>query len=159
MGHRGDELAGRFLAFNKEMIAFIENCSDEDWRKVCPGEQWTIGVVARHVAGGHYGALGLAKMIVGGEELPDITMEAIDQGNAQHAQKHADCTKEEVLGLLRKYGTSIAEYIAGLDDAELDRTAHMAVAGGTVSALQFIENIILQSGQEHLTSMRAALAA
>ena len=97
-------------------------------------------------------------MIVSGEELPDLTMEAIDQGNAQHAQKHADCTKEEVLGLLREYGASMAEYIAGLDDAELDRTGQMAVAGGDVSTLQFVENIILKSGQEHLTSIRAALA-
>jgi hypothetical protein len=102
MGQRTKELVERFTAFNNDFIAFVDNCSDEDWRKVCSDEGWTVGVVAHHVAAGHYSSLDLVKMIVAGETLPPLTMETIDQMNAQHAKEHANCTTEEVLGLLRK---------------------------------------------------------
>ncbi len=156
MRQRAKELSERFMSFNNEVIAFVEKCSDENWEKVTSGEKWPVGVVARHIAAGHYGAYDLAKMIVDGEQLPEITMEAIDQGNAQHAEKHANCTKDEVLGILREKGSSIAEYVAGLDDADLDRTSNLALVGGTISAQQFLENIIIHSGTEHLTNMKSA---
>ena len=49
MSDRAKELAARFTAFNDEMISFVETCSDENWKKMCEGENWTIGLVARHV--------------------------------------------------------------------------------------------------------------
>ena len=155
MSQRAKELAERFLSFNNDMIAFVENCSEENWKKVCPGEQWPVGVVARHVAAGHYRAVGLAKMIVAGKELPELTNEAIDQSNAQHADKHAGCTKEEVLGLLRENGTSLAKFMTELEDPDLDRTGELAVVGGTISTQQFVENIILLSATEHFENMKA----
>jgi hypothetical protein len=156
MSQRATELAQRFLSFNKDMIAFVENCSEENWKKVCPGEQWPVGVVARHVAAGHYRAVGLAKMIVAGKELPELTDETIDQSNAQHADKHANCTKEEVLGLLRENGTSLVGFVTELDDADLDRAGQLAVVGGTISTQQFVENIIILSASEHFENMKAA---
>jgi hypothetical protein len=36
----------------------------------------------------------------------------------------------------------IADCVAGLDDADLDRTSNLAVAGGPISFQDFIENII-----------------
>jgi hypothetical protein len=59
------------------LIEFVENCSEEDWRKQCPGEGWTVGVVAHHIAASHYGILAWAKMIVEGQALPDISLDAI----------------------------------------------------------------------------------
>jgi hypothetical protein len=156
MSQRATELAQRFLSFNNNMIAFVENCSEENWKKVCPGEQWPVGVVARHVAAGHYRAVGLAKMIVTGKELPELTDETIDQSNAQHADKHAGCTKEEVLGLLRENGTSLAGFVTELDDTDLDRAGQLAVVGGTISTQQFVENIIILSASEHFENMKAA---
>ena len=156
MSQRGKELAERFLSFNNDMIAFVENCSEENWKKVCPGEQWPVGVVARHVAAGHYRAVGLAKMIVAGKDLPELTNEAIDQSNAQHAEKHTSCTKDEVLGLLQENGASIADFVTELDDADLDRTGQLSLAGGTISTQQFVENIVMLSAKEHLENMKTA---
>ena len=79
MSKRAFDLAERFKTLNNELIDFVKNCSDEDWRKVCPGEQWSVGVVARHIAASHYGALALAKMMVAGEKLPDLTEGVIDR--------------------------------------------------------------------------------
>jgi len=156
MSQRTKELVQRVRAFNNGFIAFVENCSDEDWRKVCSGEGWTVGVVAHHVAAGHFGAIDLVRMIVVGEAIPEITMETIDQMNAQHAKDHAHCTREEVLGLLRENGSAFASYLAGLSEADLDRTGYLALIGGDVSAQQLIEMVILHSGGEHLDSMKAA---
>ena len=93
MNQKANELAEKFTIFNNEMLALVENCTDEDWQKVCGGEQWTVGVVAHHVAAGHYSALDLVKMIVAGETLPPLTMDTIDQMNVQHAQENADCIR------------------------------------------------------------------
>lgn len=156
MSSQAKELAERLKAFNTEMIAFVEKCSDEEWHKVCSGEEWPVGIVARHVAKGHYGAFNLAKMIVAGEKLPDITKEAIDQGNAKHAEEHTDCTKKEVLDFLHQNGSTVADFLSGLEDSDLDRTGYLTITG-EISAKQFIENVILNSSNEHLSSMKKAI--
>lgn len=156
MSQRTKELVERVTAFNNEFIAFVDNCSDEEWRKVCSGEGWTVGVVAHHVAAGHFGAIDFVRMIVAGEAIPEITMETIDQMNAQHAKEHANCTREEVLGLLRKNGSAFASYLEGLSEADLVRTGYLALIGSDVSAQQLIEMVILQMGGEHFDSMKAA---
>ena len=157
MSQRAKDLAGRFTAFNNDMISLVENCSDEDWQKVTSGEKWSIGVVAHHVAAGHYGVLEWAKMILGGETLPELTWDAIDQMNAKHAKDHANCTKSEVIGLLKQNGSAIARFVAELDDEKLDRTSHLEMVGGEISTQQIIEDVIIQSGGEHLSSMKGVL--
>jgi hypothetical protein len=159
MSKRAVDLAERFKAFNNELIGFVENCSDGNWRKVCPGEQWSVGVVARHIAASHYGALGLAKMMVAGEKLPELTEGVIDQMNSKHAEKHRLCTRDEVLKILRENGSSAAEYVAGLSDTDLDRSGHIAAAGGDMTTEHLILSIILRNGGEHFASVKAAAGA
>ena len=159
MSQRAEQLAEKFKGLNHDAIGIVENCSEEDWLKVCPAETWSVGVVARHVGAGHYGALDFAKMIVAGEKTPDMKMDDIDAMNAQHAKENAHCTKDEVLSILRAKGDAMVDYISGLDDADLDRTADFPAAGGNISAQQFIEYVVLNSGGEHLTSLKATLGA
>ena len=154
MSQRAKDLANRFTAFNNEMISFVENCSDDDWQKVTSGEKWPVGVVAHHVAAAHYGVLDWAKMIVAGETLPEISMDAVDQMNAKHAEDHVNCTKSEVIGLLKENGSSIGSFVAELDDEKLDRTSHLELIGGDISTQQFLETFIIQNGREHLSNMK-----
>lgn len=159
MSQRAEELSERFAAFNNDVVSFVDKCSADDWRQQCSGEGWTVGVVTHHIAAGHYSTLAWAKMIVEGQPLPDVGFDVIHQANAQHAQEHADCTQEAVLGLLREDGAAIAEYVAGLNDTDLDRTAYLSLTGGDISAGQFIENIIIHSGGEHFASAKATASA
>ena len=152
--NRVDEFAERFTAFHDELIAFVENCSDEHWRKVCSGEESAVGVVGLHVAGHYEECLDWAKRIVAGEALPGYTWDEINQWNAQQAQEHAECTQDEVLRALREAGASVSSYVAGLSDADLDRTAYFPLADGDFSAQQAIEDTI---GGGHLDSMKAAI--
>ena len=158
MSRRAQDLVERFKAFNNELIRFVEACSDEQWETPC-AEEWNLGVVARHVGDGHYnGAANMAKMIVSGEKMPQITMEQIVEMANTHAREHADCTRAEVLDLLNSNGAVLADYVGGLDDAELDRSAHMELVGGEVSAQQLVEMVIFESGGEHFANMKKALA-
>jgi hypothetical protein len=75
MSQRARELAEKLEVFCSDVATFVENCSDEDWGKTCSGEGWPVGVVARHLGVGHFGILDLAKRIVGGEPLPELTGE------------------------------------------------------------------------------------
>ena len=157
MGQKAKALADRFASLHGEMISFIENCSDEDWKKLCPGENWPIGVVTRHMAGIHYSLVDLAKNLVAGVVLPEMSMEAIDALNAQHAEEHADCTKEEILGMLRDNGPSHTEFISGLSDEDLNKTAAFSLTGGEVSPKQLIK-ITINGCTEHLTNIKGAIS-
>lgn len=158
MSRRVQDLVERLKAFNNEVIRFVEACSEEQWDKVC-AEEWNLGVVARHIGVGHYtGAADMAKMLVDGEKVPELTMEQIVEMANTHAREHADCSRAEVLDLLNSNGAALADYVADLDDAALNRSAHMELVGGEVSAQQLIELVIFESGGEHLANMKKALA-
>ena len=158
MGDNAKALAERFRAFNQEVISFVEGCSDSDWQKMCTDEEWPVGVTARHIGAGHYGALDLVKRIVDGEPLPEITADQlVEMGNA-HARKHAGCSRQEVLDILKSNGSRLEAYVAGLSDEAVEEKGHLALAGGEVSAQTLIELVVLQSGAEHLESMKKAVA-
>jgi hypothetical protein len=157
MSQRAKDLAKRLLAFSDEVVAFVEGCSQKHWQKVCKKEEWPVGVTARHIGAAHFEAVDLARMIVKGEKLPEFTMEQLVEMANEHARQHAACTREEVLEMLRRNGSAIADYVAGLSDADLDRTGHLALAGGKIAAQQLIEAVILKSGGEHFASMQGAL--
>ena len=157
MNKNTQELADRIRAFNDEVIAFVEQCTGEQWQKVCAWEEWSVGVTARHIGAGHFEAIGLAEMIITGQKLPELTMEDFRQMGNQHAREHANCTREEVLAILRKNGAAAADFVVAKTDAELDRQAFLSVTGGDVSARQLLEYVILDSGGEHLANMKSAV--
>jgi hypothetical protein len=158
MNARAQALAEQVQAFNRDMLDLVQNCSDADWRRVCKAEDWSVGVVARHVGDGHYRVVELAKMIIAGTPLPDWSMSAVVQMGNDHAREHADCTREEVLAILESNAATLDDFIAALSEDELDRQGSMALVGGDVSVQRILELLILQSGGDHLKSIRATLA-
>jgi hypothetical protein len=83
----------------------------------------------------------------------------IDQLNFKHAEKHRLCTRDEVLKILRENGTSAVDYVAGLGDADLERSGHLAAAGGDLTTEHLIVDIILRNGGEHFANVKAATGA
>jgi hypothetical protein len=157
MSQQAIKLAGRLRAFTDDVIAFVEGCSEKSWKNVCATEAWTVGVTARHIGAGHFEALGLARMMVNGEKLPEFTMDQLTEMANEHARRHADCTREDVLEVLRRNGAALVDYVGGLSDTELKRSGHLALVGGEMTAGQFIEAVVLESGGEHLANMKAAV--
>jgi hypothetical protein len=157
MSARSQELARKIKSFNDDMIAFVDHCPEDAWGRTCAEEDWTVGVVARHVAAGHFQVIHWAQSILKGETLPALTMDqVIEMGNA-HARDHADCTRGEVRGLLADHGAAAIAFVSGLSDADLDCQGHLALVGGAVSVEQLLTYVIIQSGGQHLASMQDAI--
>ncbi len=159
MGERAEALAQRFEQANNDVIAAVAGCSDAQWKATTKEEGWSVGVTAHHIAVGHPGVFGLAQAIANGQPVPPITLDMINQGNAQHAQQFAGCTKQETLDMLRANGAAAAAGLRGLSDEQLDRSATLAVFGDSpVSAQQVVEMILIGHPQNHLASMKGATA-
>lgn len=158
MSKRSDELAERFEQALAELMDTVERCSEAQWRALCGEEQWTVAATAHHV--GAQWPLE-REYIVGAAErgkAPDYTWDDINQRNARHAQEFSAATKTDVLSLLREGGASMAAYVRGLSDEQLDRTVALPLADGAqVSTQQMIEGgVLIAHATEHLQSIRAA---
>ncbi len=158
MSQRAKELSARIQSFRDEVIGFVEKLTDSQWMAVSEWEQWTVGVVARHLGAGHLAFYKFLDMVVQGKELPPLTMDQINAMSNDDARKHADCTKAEALAELRKNGAEFAAYVAGLTDEELDRKGNLPALGGEVSVEQMLELVVFQSSRQHFDSMKAAVA-
>jgi len=156
MGERANALADAGQKAFDEFTATVEGLSDAQWRATCAGEGWTAAVTARHIAQAPPFTLDLAQTVANGQPLPPITFAMRDQMNAQHAQEHADCSKEEVLGIIRQNAPTVVTAIRGFSDQQLDRSAHFAAMGRDMTAQQVIEMIVIGHVQQHLGSIKAA---
>jgi hypothetical protein len=158
MSERSKALAQQVEQVTSALAGLIEGCSDQQWQARCAGETWSVGVTAHHVAGVHIAAARFVEMLAKGQPLPPLSQEMIDQLNAEHAREHASCTRADTLAMLRANSASTTTMLRGLSDEQLDRSAPMPLLGGaSVSAEQFASGLLVQSVQEHVDSIRAAL--
>jgi len=157
MSQRAQDISKRIKSFADKVITFVESLTESDWNKICDGEDWTVGVTARHIGAAHFAISKMAAMIVRGEDLPPLSMDQINAMSEKDSRKHADCTKAEALELLRKNSAELAAFAAGLTDDELDRKGSMPAFGGEVRTGQLFDFIIFQSANQHFDSMRTAV--
>lgn len=157
MSQRAIELSRRIESFRDDVIAFVEALTDEQWNAKCEAEDWTAGVTARHVGAGHFRIFELAGMILEGKELPQWTIDQINEMSEKDSRAHPDCTKEDALHALRQNGAELSAFVAGLSDDQLDRKGSMPAFGGEASVDQIIGFVIFQSAQEHLDSIKKAV--
>jgi len=159
VSERAAELASKLESANAAVIAALESCTDEQLAKKCE-EGWSPACTGHHVALSHGGIGGLAIAIANGQPIPAITMDMINAGNAEHAEKYGNVSREETLALLRTEGPKIAEQVRALTDEQLARTAPMAFAGGQEwSAEQVIERVLIGHPMEHGASIKAVAAS
>jgi hypothetical protein len=158
MSKRADELAARFERAVADLAATVERCSEAQWRALCGAEQWTVAATAHHV--GAQWPLEREYIVAAAEGAtpPTHTWDEINQRNARHAQEFSAAARADVLSLLREGSASMAAYVRGLSDEQLDRTAPLALADGAeVSTQQLIEGgVLIAHATEHLQSIRAA---
>jgi hypothetical protein len=147
----------RIKDFIDELEGVVAGCSEEDWKRQCPWEDWSVGVTARHIAAGHFGAIDLVRAMAAGGDLPDLSMDDLIRSANRHAIEHKDTTREEVLGIIKQKGAELLDVVASLDHEALKREGSMRAAGGAISAEQLIEMVILQSSSNHLENIKAVV--
>ena len=155
MSERAKTLGDTFEHASHELIAAVQRMSEADWHAKTPSEGWTVGVAAHHVAEGHKQIAGLVHTIASGQPVPALTMDMLNHANAAHATQHAHCTKAETLDLLKKNCASAVATVRALSDAQLDRAA--TVMGGSMSAAQVVERILIGHVHDHLGSIKRTL--
>jgi hypothetical protein len=152
MGAKSEALAKQFETKAQEATAVLEKVSDADWKKVTPGEKWTVGVVAHHVAGSHEGIAGIIKTVAGGQSMPGFTMEALHQMNDQHAKEFANVSKADTIALHKK-GAAAAAVVRGLDDASLGRSGVVLQGMPALTVEQIVTNILIHHVEDHVGSI------
>ncbi len=158
VSERTEALAQRFEKANSGFIEMVQGCSDEQWLTKCPGENRSVAVVASHVAGAYRAIVGWVQTIASAQQLPPLTIEIIDQLNAQHAERHPNPTKEEVVTALQRNGEAAAAMVRGLTDEQLDRKGAAPLFGSEpVSAQQLIEYNLIGHMRGHQRDIQAAL--
>ena len=158
MSERAIELANQFTTANDELIGIIRGSGDAELQTMCPGEQWSVRVTARHVAISYRVVASWIRRVANGEEVP-ITRRQIDEGNALHAQEFATTSREEVLTLLRDNGLKAADTIRNLSDEQLGTSATMGPADGDrLTAEQVTRDVLIHHVAEHTADIEAALA-
>ncbi|MCF8107158.1 MAG: DinB family protein [Desulfohalobiaceae bacterium] len=158
MSTRSRQLTDRLKAFNDELTAFVANLSQDQWKAIC-SEQWPVGVTARHIGAGHYAIQELVEMIVNHNQLPPFTEKEVREAANAHARDHAGCSKQEVLDILEKNSSALIDFVSRLNDFDLAQKAYLGLAGRKLTAQEFVEQVVLESGGEHLQSMKAAVGS
>src|SRR5690348_7732439 len=101
MGEQTQAYAEKFERLNREIIDLVAGLNDDQWQKICPGENWSVGVAAHHIALSHAGIAGWV-MQVAQQQPVTTTHDQVNSINERHARGKERYTKEATLDLLEK---------------------------------------------------------
>ena len=151
-------LAGRLEEGARRLIAFATGLTDAEWRTRTPKDGRTIGVIVHHVATVYPLEVQLAQTVAEGMPVTGVTMDAINEMNAQHAAENSAVTKEETLDLLRRNSAAAAAAIRALSDQELGEAAPVSLYADAPLTCQFVlEDHAVRHSYHHLARLRRAL--
>jgi len=153
-----EQFATELEAANAEAIAFVEACTDDQWRTLVAGEEWPVGVVLHHIAVGHLQMtdwLGRARR---GEDITKTAVQ-IDADNARHARDCAAVSPADTVEELRRHGAALGRYLRGLSPDELTVSVSFGPGNGMAVTAAQLAPIAARHCRDHLNDARAALAS
>ncbi|HKP81565.1 MAG TPA: DinB family protein [Pyrinomonadaceae bacterium] len=158
MSKRSDALAMRLEQGARALGDFAASLSEAEWQTRVPHDGRKIGVVVNHVATVYPLEVQLAQAVAAGNPVVDLTGEAINKMNADHAIKNDEVTREATLELLRRNSADAATAIRDLTDDELDQAVPVSLYGDATLTCQFVlEDHAVRHSYHHLARIRAAL--
>ena len=159
---RSAHLADQFEAALDEFIRLVESLDEKQWLLVGKNfpqrfndedEGRSAGVIAHHVAiNGDWIVKRLQAMLEGAPLTP-VNIQTV---NSEHAQKHGDVAREEVLRILRESKPRLAAAVRAIPDDQLDMQRETPV--GPMSVAQRIERVLIGHMKTHQGSIEAAIA-
>ena len=146
-------MAEEIMDANAEFIAFVETCSEKEWKASCRGERWSVAVVAHHIAWGHERAADWINAIRSGIPIPG-SPQAHNASNAVKAAQVAGISHDEVVFLARRNVERLVAILRSLTDEDFERAVPFGAAGGRPLSIEGLGRSHLD---RHLASMRATL--
>lgn len=157
MNRQAKNLAKRFEQANAQLMARVDQCSNDEWRTTAEDDERSVGVVAHHLASSYATQTDLIEAMAAGDDVPAITWDMVNAMNAEHAKQHTRPDRQETHDLLRQNGQAMIELIGELDDAQLQRTWDIPfVDEHSASTQQFIEEAVIDHIDLHRRSIEAA---
>jgi DinB superfamily len=136
-------------AARERLIAFVGNCSEQEWRAApLDGDPRPVAVVVDHVADAYDYLAEWMRQIVAGQQV-EVNSDVVDALNARHALAAATITRADAIDHLQRSGTAISGLVAGLSAADL------AAGDGRV---QRLAQIAARHADDHRAEIEAALA-
>jgi len=158
MGQRSNALADRLEQGARALTTFASGLTDAQWRSRLPKDGRKVGVIVHHVASVYPLEIQLAQTLAGGKPVEGVTMDVVNQMNAEHAREHDAVTKAETLELLARNSAAAAAAIRDLSDEELDRAAPVSLNSDAPLTCQFmLEDHAVRHSYHHLARIRKAL--
>ena len=155
---RANALADRLIIGANALANFVKGLSDSEWNKPVVGDGRTIGVVVHHVASVYPIEVELAQTLGKGNPITDVTMEAINKMNAEHAIENNQVERQITLDLLRTNSENAANAVRKFTDEELDNSASISLYfEAPLTAQFFIEDHALRHSFHHLGKIKASL--
>jgi len=147
----------QFDEVHAEVVAFVSDRNEHEWRERTTVEGWPVGVVAHHIAVGYTTAMGWIELLRVGEPVPG-NPDSHDEGNARHAAVFDRTTREETLADLEANAAIFREFLAGISADELPMEAVHGPAGGVVIGVERMVRATAGHPRVHLENMRQAVA-
>lgn len=158
MSLRAELLADRIEKGAQALASFAEGLADEDWKRIVPNEQRSVGVLVHHVASVYQVEIDLTRGLASGNPIVGVTWEVIDHMNANHAEDHASPDQTATIDMLRQNSKTAADAVRKFTDEELDSAARVTLnADAPLTAQYFIEDHALRHSFHHLANIKAAL--
>ncbi len=155
---RAHSLADRLIQGANQLANFSEQLSEDDWNKPVLGDGRSVGVVVHHVASVYPIEIELAQVIASGKAITDVSKEAIDTMNAEHAKDNMHADKQQTIELLRTNSAKAAKALRAFSDEELDNAAPISLYfDAPLTAQFFIEDHALRHSYHHLGKIRKSL--
>jgi hypothetical protein len=156
---RSEALAARLEAGAAALAAFTATLSETEWQMRLPKDGRKIGVVVHHVASMYPVEIQLASLLASGQPITDVSWDAVDAMNRDHAIENDGITTEAALALLAANSAAAAAVIRAFTDQELDRAAPVSLNSDAPLTCQFfLEDHAVRHSYHHLARIRAALA-
>src|SRR5205814_1562092 len=118
MSHRSEALSPRLEAGAAALAAFASTLSETEWQMRLPKDGRKVGVVVHHVASMYLVEIHLATLLATGQPVTDVTWDAVDTMNLDHAKENDGIIKEAALALLAANSAQAAAAIRAFTDQE-----------------------------------------
>ena len=144
------ELAHQISEARERLIAFVSECSAEQWASEPMGstDPRSVSVIVDHVANAYEYLGSWMKAMVAGEAV-EVNSDMVDELNAIHASEATSLERVEVIEHLRRSGDEMIGFVSQLSVDQL------AMGDGRV---ELFAQIAKRHADTHRSELEAALA-
>jgi uncharacterized protein YndB with AHSA1/START domain len=151
--------AGQLRRLLRDARAAVEAAPDAALQRKSPGEGWTAAALAMHIVS-HAGLVQFVEECISGESefLANVTLEGLEQQNAQTSAANASATRAEILAAFDAQSEGAVERLRVISDEDFAKgMAVKFTPSGHITAAEIAMGPLLAHMTDHLASLQAAL--